>query len=69
MHLLAQDRRLQEELVMNLIQAERILPHLLNGRNGWGSISINRSGGYCFEVDSGQQRGQRNGGVQQLQMR
>lgn len=42
MHLLAQDSRLREELVMNLIQAEENTPALLNGRNGWGSISINR---------------------------
>ncbi|PZG66821.1 carbohydrate diacid regulator, partial [Streptomyces sp. NTH33] len=42
MYLLAQDSRLQEELVMNRFRQRRILPHLLNGRNGWGSISINR---------------------------
>ncbi len=34
---------------MNLIQAEDRLPHLLNGRNGWG-IDLNEppaSSGYC----------------------
>ena len=49
---------------MNLIQAEENTLHLLNGRNGWGSISINREWVAIVEVDSGQLGcGQRNGGV------
>ena len=41
MHLLAQDSRLREELVMNLIQAEEIPRRLTNGRRDWASTSIN----------------------------
>ncbi len=42
MHLLAQDSRLREELVMNLIQAEENTPALTEWAQRLGSISINR---------------------------
>lgn len=38
MHLLAQDSRLREELVMNLIQADEHTLHSMNGRSAWESI-------------------------------
>ncbi|MCZ5424231.1 hypothetical protein O5558_20505 [Escherichia coli] len=48
MHLLAQDSRLREELVMNLIQAERILRALTEWAQRLGiDLNSTASGGYC----------------------
>ena len=42
LHMLAQDSRLREELVLNLIRSDTLSPQRLNGLSGSASISINR---------------------------
>ncbi len=48
---------------MNLIQAEENTPALTEGRNGWGSISINREWWLLLRSQRSAWCGQRNGGV------